>query len=547
METLEDTKLAKDIIQTLLKAKKTIRMYPENNPIYTKTIEDTFSRFAEFFCYRDELDLRIKQNEIFFESEQIYCNPEKDDNLALFFFKDGLRELSFKKGLSKEEIGEFLKIIALDFDREAIDDDIVTLLWEKDFENIKYVADEAFLLEDEDYESEATTEVKKKAPGVDELMKAYADAFRAEDVKETSIVNLTDKDLQMLVREIEKDLEDKTGKLSEIIFEMLLHAEDTAEYEDIYRFIKDIIVYSLKQGDLKTFVDVIKRVKDASENTVIPEIVTRQMNNLLSFISSDESIRYISEIFDSVAEIDENILNEYTGFLDRNAINPFIVALGELKSIQGRKRVINILIHLGKKDIQALARGLQDSRWYVVRNIIYILRHIGDKRAVEYLLTSAKHADIRVRREAIKALGELRSPLALQTLRDCLDDSDPSIRRSAVKALGSIGSETAKRIILERVSKKDFRDREFDEKKEFYETLSLWSDADTADFMMRTLRKRSLFKRFRSDENRACAAYSLGLTGNRDALPVLQKLKDSKNKLLREYVNAAINRIEHGR
>jgi len=547
METLEDIKLAKDIIQALTKAKKTIRMYPDNNPIYIKTIDDTLSRFTDFFDLRDELSLRIKQNEIFFESEQVYHNPEKDDNLALFLFKDGLRELSFKKGLTREELEGFLRIISLDFDREAIDDDIVTLLWEKDFENIKYVADEAFILEDEDYESRATTEIKGKAPGIDELHKAYAEAFRAEDVREVSIVNLTDRDLHLLVKEIEKDMEDKTWKLSEIIFEMLLHAEGTVEYEDIVRFIRDLIVYCLKQVDLKTFVDIVRMTKAASENSALPEVVSRQMKDLLSFISSDETIRHVARVFDSGVEIDEGVLNEYTEFLNRNAITPFISALGEMQSIQGRKRIINILIRLGKNDIQTLARGLQDSRWFVVRNIIYILRHIGDKRAVEHLLNSARHADIRVRREAIKALGELKSPLALQTLRDSLDDSDPSIRISSVKALGSIGSETAKRIILERVSKKDFINREFNEKKEFYETLSRWTDAETVDFMLKTLRKRSLFKRSRSDENRACAAYSLGLIGSRDALPMLERLKDSRNKLLREYVNAAINRIEHGR
>src|SRR6266498_3694774 len=152
MEASEDAKTAREVIQALLKAKKAVRMYPENNPVYKKTIEDTLSKFSDVFGLRDELNLRMRQNEILLDSEQVYFNAEKEDNIALFFFKDGLRELTFKKGLSQGELEDFLRIIALDFDREAVDDDVVTLFWEKDFENIKYIADEALLTEEEDYE-----------------------------------------------------------------------------------------------------------------------------------------------------------------------------------------------------------------------------------------------------------------------------------------------------------------------------------------------------------------------------------------------------------
>jgi hypothetical protein len=546
MEALGDIKSAKDVIQALLKAKKTVRMYPENNPIYKKTVEDAFARFTDFFAYQDELEMKIKQNEIFFNGEQIYHNPEKDDNLALFFFKDGLRELTFRKGLPPPELEEFLKIIALDFDREAFDDDIVTLLWEKDFQNIKYVADEAFLMEDEDFEAAATKEIKGKAPASDEVLKAYASAFDAEDVRDIAIINLTDKDLQLLVKEMEKDALDKTSKIYEILFEMLFQAESAAEYDDVHTLLKEVFLYCLKRKDLRIVVDILKKTRDLVEAPSTPENVRRQMRLLLLSINSEESIKSMGEIFQSDAELDDTLLNEYTEFLDRNAIVPLVSLLGELEGIHGRKIVISILIGLGRKDIQSVAKGLQDHRWYVVRNIIYVLRHIGDKKAVEYLLNTVKHADERVRKEAIKAIGELKSPLGLQTLRDCLGDPDPAIRKVSVKALGNIGSETAKRLILEKVSGKDFHDRGLDEKREFFEVLAHWTDAEVTDFMLKALKKSSLFRKAKTDEFRACAAHALGLMGSKDALPFLEKLRDSKNRLLKEYIMAAIKKIEHG-
>ena len=150
MEINDELKAVKDVVQALLKSKKMLRMYPQNNPIYIKTLEDNYSRFRDFFMYNNQLVLKIRQNDIYYDSEQVYSNPEKEDNLALFFFKDGLREITFKKGLTQDEMEDFLGIISMDFDREGVDDDIVTLFWERDFQNIQYVVDEAFLADEDD-------------------------------------------------------------------------------------------------------------------------------------------------------------------------------------------------------------------------------------------------------------------------------------------------------------------------------------------------------------------------------------------------------------
>jgi HEAT repeat protein len=244
-------------------------------------------------------------------------------------------------------------------------------------------------------------------------------------------------------------------------------------------------------------------------------------------------------------EIDANVYEEFVGFLDKNAIQPLIKYLAELKTIRARKHVIDALIILGRKDIQMIAKGLDDQRWYLVRNIIYILRKIADKRSTEYLLRTLRHSDIRVRKEGIKALGELGGRDVIQTLRECLDDPDTEVRITAAKAFGTIGSEVAKKIIFDKISNKMFKDKDFDEKKEVYEVLLRWKDQSVFDFLMTTIRKKTLFGRAKNDENRACAAFCLGLLGKKDALPELRSLTGSNNKLLQDFAHAAIRKLEH--
>ncbi|OGW36835.1 MAG: hypothetical protein A2Y97_06190 [Nitrospirae bacterium RBG_13_39_12] len=548
MEQIEGIKEARDILQAIVKGKKTFRMYPQNNPIYVKTLEDSYAKFRDFFDYKEKFVLQIKHNSISYDSEQIYYSDEKEDNLALFFFKDGLRELTFKKGLLQEELEEFFKIVAMDFDREVVDDDIVTLLWEKDFQNIQYVVDEAVLvdLDEEDYETKAEEELKEKVSDVDELMKAYAEGFKEEDVKGTSIVPITEKDLKMLEREMEKDSSNRIEKLADILFEIIYQSESKSDFEDTFPFLKDSIKFSMKQGNVYIVLDIMTKTKEVIDDPLFPEDSKKYMRKLILYAGTDEIIGLLAGLLDGGVEIEEKVFEGFIESLDKNAITPFVKFLGELKTIHARKSVIESLIFIGKKDIQALARGLDDQRWFVVRNIIYILRKIGDKRAIEYLLKTVKHGDIRVRKEVIRALGELGGREVIQSLRECLDDLDVQVRIAAVKAFGIIGSEVSKKIILEKISDKMFKERNFEEKKEFYEVLSKWKDEEIINFLMKVLKKKTFFGRAKNYENRACAAFGLGLLGYKEALPILNKYKNSNNKNLREYSYIAIKRIEHG-
>ncbi len=546
-ESSDENREVREILQNILKAKKTFRMYPKNNPVYIKTLEDTYVRFRESLDYRSEIVFAITQNTISHDAEKLYESTEKEENFALFFFKDGLREITFKKGLLQSELEEFLQIIALDFDREGVDDDLVTLFWERDFENIQYVVDDTVMvdLEEEEFAAVAEEQVKEKITDVDDLMKAYADGFKEEDVKTVSIVPLSDRDLQQLVNEIEKDSPDKIDKISIILFEIISGTPEKRDIETSFTFLKDAIAYALRQGDIDIAIDIMKRANELKEDPASPEEVKKYMGLLGTYLGTEEILLLFAEILDSGVDIEEHMFKGFVGYLDKNAIAPMIKFLGEMKTIRARRSIIEVLVTLGKKDIHAISRGLDDQRWYVVRNIIFILRRIGDRKAIEHLLKIVRHSDIRVRKEVIRALGDLGEKEVIQTLRDCLNDAEPQVRIASAKALGTIASDVAKKILLEKMSEKEFNHKDFDEKKDFFEVLSKWKDPEVFDFLVYTAKKTVFFKRASNNENKAAAILCLGYLGNPEALPILYKLQKSKNKLIRDFSSASIKRLEH--
>jgi hypothetical protein len=172
-----DVSNARDLFQALPKARKNLRMYPANNPIYIQTVEAVHKKFENFFNMREEFALKIGRNEIFYEGVIIYEGSGKDENLPLIFFRDGIRELTFKEGIKKEELTQFLEVLSVDFDREDIEDDIVTLLWDKDFSNISYKVDDTVLVEDEEYEDTATEQAQEGAMEDENIKSAYDEAI----------------------------------------------------------------------------------------------------------------------------------------------------------------------------------------------------------------------------------------------------------------------------------------------------------------------------------------------------------------------------------
>ncbi|HHN65943.1 MAG TPA: HEAT repeat domain-containing protein [Nitrospirae bacterium] len=533
----------KNFLQSLIKAKKNLHLYPDNNPIYIKTLDDLYNRLATLLDSQDDITLTFKQFDIFYNSELVYHNDDKQESLALFFFKDGVREISFKKGIPKEEFEDFMKIISSDFERELVDDDVVTLMWEKDFRFIQYVVDDTILLEDEGYEEMATKQVIASASSEDQILKAYEEAFGIQKAPTINIVPLTNEDLRNIVEQIENEPLDKSDKMLILLFEMLYLADGQAEFEEITDLIKSAIKYAVEHGNLKALIHTLKSIKEITDKKLFPEKLLIILKGVEYFCNSQIIIKSFGNVLDQGIEYDEDLIQELSQVMDSSAIPHFVNILGQLNNISSRRTIIRILSELGKKDIKLLARGMSDRRWYVVRNIIYVLRQIKDRTVMEFLTKALYHPDKRVKKEAIRAVGELGDSSAVQNLRDCLDDEDESVRINAVKAMGRIESPLSRKYLLEYINNSRFNEKSFTEKRELLLALSRYRDREVVETLTRMLKKRSLFKKTKLTETKAAAAFALGVMKEKSAYNLLKRFVNDKNTLLRENAQMAIKRL----
>ena len=541
----EDIENVKGILQGLLKARKILNMYPPNNPIYIKTFTDIYSKIKHFLEIKTMLSLQIHQNEILCNKEQVYYVTNKEDNLALFFFKDGIREISFYKGMSENEFEDFIKIINTDFENVAREDDIVTLLWERDFDHIKYIVSEAFLYDDADDVDEKSFETaKNNMYSDDNLARAYHDGLETTEKQVITPVPLSETDLKHISDDIEKAMsEPKVDKLITILFELLYQTQEESHFIEVVGFIENLIGYCIKGGDFNRANSILHSIKifleDESPGTENKEFVKKIYTTINGFLF----IQKMGKILDSDLIIDNKAFLDFIKHFDKTSIPHLIKLLGELQNIKGRRLLIVALSIVGRLDIKKLGAGLNDSKWYVVRNIVVILANIADSWSKEFLIKALSHPDERVRKEVIKGLTSIGGSDILPHLKTALNDDIPSIRITSLRALGNLGTEPAKETLLSELSKKDFLTKDFNEKKESYAALSRWRDQEVKNFLMKSLKKTSFWNKTKNDETRAFAAYALGVIGDKDALPLLEKTKKSKNKLLKTLSLAAIRHL----
>jgi len=498
-------------------------------------------KFRKFFEKNDRLSLKILQNEILFNNEQVYHNPEKSDNLALFFFKDGLKELTFLSSITRKEIEEFIRIIITAFEHDAPDDDIVTILWEKDFEHITYYADENFLI-DVSEEEKASENIKEKIYLDDSLKKAYRDSLEAEAVQPDIPVPLNPEDIQYLSGSMEEQHLSKTDKFTVILFELLYSAADLSTFKEIVRHIEAALKYCVSTGDFRSASHILNVIKEDTKKRVY-EDKKNIFDPIFTAINSSAMLEEVGKVLDNVTTIEEGWFIAYIKHLNESTIPYFINIMAEVQSLKGRRLVIEALAIIGQLNIKTLAEGLKSSKWHVVKDTIHILGKIGDSASIEYLAKSLSHPDERVRKEAVITIGNLKSPETLLFLTKALKDRSHSVRITAARAIGHIKTREAKKALINELTAKDFLSKDLDEKKEYFGIIALWPDTEVKEFLIRTLKRRRFWKTTKNNETRACAAYALGILRDKDALPLLQKASRSGNKALRENSLTAINKL----
>ncbi len=140
---------AAGLVAALGKAARAFTLYDAGNTLVRQFIGDYRAR-AEAATSDGDVGLAVRPFELLLGPEVVYREEDRERSLAFKLYRDGIRTLTFSRGVAPDELVRLLEILAIRFVgvRQA-EDDIVTLLRKAEFRTIAFEAVEGYAPEDE--------------------------------------------------------------------------------------------------------------------------------------------------------------------------------------------------------------------------------------------------------------------------------------------------------------------------------------------------------------------------------------------------------------
>ncbi len=447
----------RDLMRVLVRALKAKRMYPANNPLLQRILGEATLAMTETLEALGDINLQVQQYDLLFLGQSIYSNPSKKESIAFRFSKDGITELVFQEGLPPDELEDFLTVMGTALESSALDDDLVTLLWEQEFAHISY----AYLAIDDLHESGAALAADPSLgtswpeASVDEDLSRDevtgvpwtehhgwtegdgGSGHRADDWNElvpvarveercsNDFLHLTSQEIEALAEEIHRE---HSRSLHDVVLEILTEvAEDepTPEaFADLARAFADLLVVVVQEADLRHAVEIAATLKTLSAS---------RGHDPTAFLPDPRDL--MAQAVSAIGrhpEADTSLLPEFLVHLGPRAIDPVCDLLVDVDLHALHGALQKALVELAKQDLRAVCARVELAPPHAARALVQVLSQVGGPDAEQALGQATAHPEARVRKEAIAALAQTTRGATRPYLLRALDDDDPQVRAAAL-------------------------------------------------------------------------------------------------------------------
>ena len=107
----QDFQGLKEVITSFLVSMKNYALYPENHTICVKSLQSSADKLNTFLESHDEIKLKVEKTGLFFEDQIVHESSAETENMAQVLFRDGIIRIAFLKGMEKDELGSFFRLI----------------------------------------------------------------------------------------------------------------------------------------------------------------------------------------------------------------------------------------------------------------------------------------------------------------------------------------------------------------------------------------------------------------------------------------------------
>ncbi|MCZ6857721.1 MAG: HEAT repeat domain-containing protein [Gemmatimonadetes bacterium] len=545
-----DRALVGRVMNLMAKCHRAIILYLPNNPVYHEAVRNVQAGFRELWEELDQLILRVREGGLEWEGDLILDEEAKGDSISWVLFKDGVRGVVLTPGVEDDELVRFLNSIHRTRNLpEDADDDLLTLLWEQDFQHIRYDHAEMGL---DGVRSMQRSEQFESAPppagiqqNVEEEAKTPEGIVNLDDYDST-LHFLDDDEIQYLNSEIEREY---THDLRRIVLSGLLDVlevqHDQTSFDEIITILEDFIPYLLGAGDFQSVAYILRESREAILRSEM--LGPQHRERLAAFPAKLSEPDALDQLLQTLDEAHVHPTEEDLGELFQQftpaAMDTVLRWLPRLTNERAKALIAQATDDLAVAHSEAVSQALASDNRAVLLGALGLVTRLKLTTHGGVLGKLTSHKDIHVRQALVDALATVGTPSAYMQLEQLLDDGDRDVRIGTVKVLGAKRHGSALPRIERALTGKAFRTADLTEKRAFYEAFGLVAGENGVAHLTSVLFGKGLLKRKVDPETRACAAMALGKTGSRKARDVLEKLTKEKEAIVRNATEKALKEL----
>jgi hypothetical protein len=539
--------LVSETLRAFARAIRAHQLYLPNNPMHARALDTAKSAFIALWKETDSVTVQVTEADMRWIGRPLLEEPDRtSDSIPWIFYKDGVRELVFREGFEDDELLLVLTLVQSARLASNEEDDLLTLLWEHDFNFLQYRYVDLSSLTGPPI-GEHRTDIPEKivAPGEVEAeahLLASSSSARVDEYDST-LYFLDEHEIDYLRNEVRREW--ATDTRVQVIASLLDTYEqqaDEAIREEIAEVLDGLFLLVLSLGQFRTAAFLIREAGMTAGRA--KEILPAQRQRLTQLSDRLSEREVFEQLLEALEETPlrppQHELAELLNQLKPQALEIVLSWIGRSRNADLRVLLEAAGSKLASGHTSELVRLISSEDEVVAFEAIRRAGAMKANAAVSALAGTIRHSLPEMRLAGVAALSDIGSPGALQVLERALTDEDRDIRIATVKVLGTRKHTAALRAVEGHIRTKALREGTLAEKMAFFDTYGAIAGDEGVPMLSDILNTRRLIRGHEDAELRACAAMALGKIGTDSALEALQKALADRDVVVRSAVSRAV-------
>jgi HEAT repeat protein len=537
----------REIAKLLSRAAKNYQMYLSNNRMFTTSLENLKNALENFLEENEVLTFVVREFELLHQNEQVYSNTDKYQSIAFRMYRDGIRLISFHKGITNEDLLIFFEALTKCMETDNLEEDFVTLLWEKDLQAITYYEVNDF---EADYESMAA------GPSVDLEPKPQINATtlsqapwnrittETEELKPT--ITLTAEDLDE-VRDLSIAVEDDLflKRAGQVLVNTLEIDSGPDTYEDMEAAFNGYLDTCVSRKRFGLAAEMLKDLRKRYEKYEDREVEGALLKILLER-HSEKNIAEIGAVLASGRETECEQVRVYISLFSSQALPAVFSLLPQCTQQSARHALVSALATIGRANPVEIVKCADTVLAEEVELAIDVLEAIGTETALGCTMKFDYHSSPRVRAKVAALAARLGTRQAREVVASLIHDDDHSVRRRALTSLVEMSGDKSVDTLINLFTKKEFHQLSHDSKLSMLLVIKMLSPSGQQKVLDSVFRIRTFFTKKPVEDTKAALTEIAHLMSREVAQESLKWLAKHSTGRLRQAAKTALKKVEHG-